>query len=603
MSIDQDYINIRKSLPLGGYSAEYQDLISHKELNPYSHTMTDPMSVQHTIGLKGYELTNHLGNVQAVVTDKKRGADLNSDDTIDRYRPGLMAAYDYYPFGMLMPGRYTSDTAQRCAWITQMRWVPRWAFLDLWPEWDCGNCGFEPVADAEVHTEPGPNGILRIEANGSNSGAVGTLSLPPDAEHSFRVIVRQNTGLFNLYVEKQIGEGTEEWEAVAVKAIEGTEPVTFNVAAEGSPTLRFRIIKASGGAAMVEVEHFSLWMLTKVQENVLVQVCDKAQDRYRFGFNGMEKDNEIKGLSNSINYKERFEDTRLGRFFSVDPLASKYPYLTPYQFAGNNPIKFIDRDGLEPAENPATLQQRNPTDFPHGRMFLTTATDIQTQKPKDFWVFQRELPKMQGHEYSYHTGTGGASGWSVFWNDAANSASRATAAKQFYRATQIGFTTALTLPFGGAGTSIGLTGRALSAAYDATGQYLTNGRNVGKINISSIGASFLQGNPIASETIGQGFNYSIDDKFNYSYVFGDMSEGELAGNVGIATGVGLTFKALDNAIGTSGGQQSSFGAKRDLMTLGKKNARRVIGTGNAASGVGQSATTNAIQSAVSKENQ
>jgi hypothetical protein len=32
----------------------------------------------------------------------------------------------------------------------------------------------------------------------------------------------------------------------------------------------------------------------------------------------------------------------------VDPLTSSYPWYTPYQFAGNNPIKFIDLDGLEP---------------------------------------------------------------------------------------------------------------------------------------------------------------------------------------------------------------------------------------------------------------
>ena len=32
---------------------------------------------------------------------------------------------------------------------------------------------------------------------------------------------------------------------------------------------------------------------------------------------------------------------------SVDPLASSYPMLTPYQFAGNTPIQAIDVDGLE----------------------------------------------------------------------------------------------------------------------------------------------------------------------------------------------------------------------------------------------------------------
>jgi len=32
---------------------------------------------------------------------------------------------------------------------------------------------------------------------------------------------------------------------------------------------------------------------------------------------------------------------------SVDPLAAKYPHYTPYQYAGNKPINFVDLDGLE----------------------------------------------------------------------------------------------------------------------------------------------------------------------------------------------------------------------------------------------------------------
>ncbi len=35
------------------------------------------------------------------------------------------------------------------------------------------------------------------------------------------------------------------------------------------------------------------------------------------------------------------------RFVSVDPLQHKYSYYTPYQYAGNKPITFIDIDGLE----------------------------------------------------------------------------------------------------------------------------------------------------------------------------------------------------------------------------------------------------------------
>jgi len=69
---------------------------------------------------------------------------------------------------------------------------------------------------------------------------------------------------------------------------------------------------------------------------------------YRYGFNGVEKDNEIKGEGNSLSFKYRVEDPRLGRFLSVDPLTKTYPWYSPYQFAGNTPIQAIDVEGAEP---------------------------------------------------------------------------------------------------------------------------------------------------------------------------------------------------------------------------------------------------------------
>ncbi len=70
---------------------------------------------------------------------------------------------------------------------------------------------------------------------------------------------------------------------------------------------------------------------------------------YRFGFNGKENDNEVKGDGNQQDYGMRISDPRLGRFLSVDPLADNYPWYTPYQFAGNTPIWAVDLDGLEEA--------------------------------------------------------------------------------------------------------------------------------------------------------------------------------------------------------------------------------------------------------------
>lgn len=72
-----------------------------------------------------------------------------------------------------------------------------------------------------------------------------------------------------------------------------------------------------------------------------------ASSLYRYGFNGKENDNEVKGEGNQIDYGKRVYDPRLGRFLSTDPLTSQFPYYTPYQYAGNKPIWATDLDGAE----------------------------------------------------------------------------------------------------------------------------------------------------------------------------------------------------------------------------------------------------------------
>jgi RHS repeat-associated protein len=68
---------------------------------------------------------------------------------------------------------------------------------------------------------------------------------------------------------------------------------------------------------------------------------------YRFSFQGQEKDDEIKGQGNSLNYEYRMHDPRIGRFFAVDPLAAKYPYNSTYAFSENRVIDGVELEGLE----------------------------------------------------------------------------------------------------------------------------------------------------------------------------------------------------------------------------------------------------------------
>ncbi len=73
----------------------------------------------------------------------------------------------------------------------------------------------------------------------------------------------------------------------------------------------------------------------------------KDSKSYRYGFQGQEKDDEIKGEGNSVNYKYRIHDPRLGRFFTMDPLTTEYPWNSTYAFSENRVIDGIELEGLE----------------------------------------------------------------------------------------------------------------------------------------------------------------------------------------------------------------------------------------------------------------
>ena len=68
------------------------------------------------------------------------------------------------------------------------------------------------------------------------------------------------------------------------------------------------------------------------------------KDVYRYGFNGQEKDDEFNG---NYAFEYRILDPRLGRFLSVDPLESEYPWNSTYAFAENRVIDGRDLEGRE----------------------------------------------------------------------------------------------------------------------------------------------------------------------------------------------------------------------------------------------------------------
>jgi len=77
---------------------------------------------------------------------------------------------------------------------------------------------------------------------------------------------------------------------------------------------------------------------------------------YRYGFNGMEKDDEMKGNGNSYTTEFRQYDPRLGRWLSIDPEFRAFPWQSPYVAFDNNPIIKTDPRG-DAAGDPKKITQ------------------------------------------------------------------------------------------------------------------------------------------------------------------------------------------------------------------------------------------------------
>lgn len=102
-----------------------------------------------------------------------------------------------------------------------------------------------------------------------------------------------------------------------------------------------------------------------------------SDEGHRYGFQGQEKDDEVKGEGNSVNYKYRMHDPRIGRFFSLDPLAPDYPWNSPFAFSENRVIDGVELEGLEYYY------------FGDGRFVGKIGTDPSVRRVNDNYTFEQ----------------------------------------------------------------------------------------------------------------------------------------------------------------------------------------------------------------------
>ncbi|MCB0481265.1 MAG: RHS repeat-associated core domain-containing protein, partial [Flavobacteriales bacterium] len=107
-----------------------------------------------------------------------------------------------------------------------------------------------------------------------------------------------------------------------------------------------------------------------------------TKKRYRYV--GKEKDQE----SGLYYYGARYYAPWTCRFISVDPLAADYPYLTPYNYAGNKPITHKDIDGLQGTGDPPVENNVARQDNTRVATNVPNADNLKPVEPAEANVYQ-----------------------------------------------------------------------------------------------------------------------------------------------------------------------------------------------------------------------
>jgi RHS repeat-associated protein len=323
---------------------------------------TLPVQDSLMLGNRTYELTNHLGNVLSTISDKKIGND--SSGKVNYYFAEVLSQTDYYPFGMRMPGR-------------------TYTYVNTPPSPPGGGTPASPVTLYQHNFNSGPyshpytvapttlssyltnsgwtnsqsawvnsTGILSVSGS---TPTTTTLTLTLNAQSGYNVSFTS----FNFSCKSQ-NNGYTNWSMSINGIVVGSGTITVNNGSTLVPVGPLNVANAVNnltGTITVVITlsgpnhnpngafRFDDFILNGYVQQL--GVAATAGKKYRYGFNDKEKSDEIYGEGNAYDFGSRIQDSRLGRWFSLDPLQKKYPGESNYAFVSGNPILYKDADGRD----------------------------------------------------------------------------------------------------------------------------------------------------------------------------------------------------------------------------------------------------------------
>lgn len=281
-----------------GYNSEgYFQGTSYTGASPTPHDLSVVTAYDRELGTKEYELSNHLGNVLETVSDRKLSIAQNN----------------------VLTSNFASSTSG-------------WSAYGATVSWDSPTQRLKIIASAA--------GDGATQSMTTVRGVHYTLSFKTDVNVSgIDAAVYDNSS--NLLVSKT-GIAADGTYTLEFTAVDNNTTVRFTSHVSFANTFYLDDISI-GNAALVE--HYTSDVLRYGDYYVFGQAMPgrNGGSNYRYSFNGQENQNGL--TEGDLDFGMRIYDSRLGRWFSVDPYSSETPSWTPYRFGFDNPVFWIDRDG------------------------------------------------------------------------------------------------------------------------------------------------------------------------------------------------------------------------------------------------------------------
>ena len=180
-----------------------------------------------------------------------------------------------------------------------------------------------------------PNKLRVISTNGTH-GAHQGFSVEPGETYTFEIDLHRPSGM-NKEINIVIWKNTGPSGAYTLHVLNTDGSNTFNYNATSSDI--FIQIRQAGTYYLDNIRMY------RTYEDTIFVSGYEVDRAYKYGFNSMERDNEVKGKGNSYDFGARMYDPRVGRWLSIDPMFSKQPGWSTYKAMLDNPIIYSDPDG------------------------------------------------------------------------------------------------------------------------------------------------------------------------------------------------------------------------------------------------------------------